>query len=107
MAETENGTAAETDPKFEVVNLGSLTPDPRVRRACEAAYRRGVSQALSVACDVIRRGGTGEDLAELTDLSMAWRYDRSAHGAYLGELLAWWRRGKKKHRAVRTDQGGR
>jgi len=56
------------------------------RTESEMSYRRGVSQALSRACDVVRGGGTGDDLALLTDLSMEMRYEHKPYPAYLDQL---------------------
>jgi len=63
--------------------------------AGESGYRRGVSQALSLAGDLVRGGATADDLGQLTDLSMDWRYDREAHLAYLDELVQAWRQGAR------------
>ena len=52
----------------------------------EACYRRGVSQALSIACDMVRAGATADDLDIMTGISMEMRYDGKQHLAYLDEL---------------------
>jgi hypothetical protein len=65
------------------------------RHYIEQAYRRGVAQALSWAGDCVRDGGTADDLDQLTDLAMDWRYDRKPHPVFLDELFAAWRRGER------------
>ena len=61
----------------------------------EGAYRRGVSQALSLAGGLVRAGATADDLDRLTDLSMDFRYDHKPHPAYLDDLQTAWRRGEQ------------
>ena len=52
----------------------------------ELSYRRGVSQALSVAFDMVDAGATSDDLALITNLSLEMRIDGKPHLAYLDEL---------------------
>jgi len=66
-----------------------------ISQAGESGYRRGASQALSLAGDLVRGGATADDLDQLTDLSMDWRYDREPHLAYLDELVQAWRAGAR------------
>ncbi|MHC4538302.1 MAG: hypothetical protein ACYTEK_06530 [Planctomycetota bacterium] len=96
--------ADEQDQKQQVkmnpilTRLSDVKPDPRKVMQFESAYRRGVSQALSRACDMIRAGATGDDLALMTDLSMEMRYDGEQHPTYLDEL-------SKRFRAKRKAGG--
>ncbi len=83
------------EQKSHPLSMADIEPDPRVLGASESGYRRGVAQALSLAGDLVRNGGTADDLDQLTDLSMDWRHDRKPHLAYLDELMSAWRRGER------------
>jgi|GEM_PF-3657669 hypothetical protein len=68
---------------------GALLDHERHRQATlrEQAYRKGVSQSLSVAAEIVRAGGTAKDLDRLADRATAWRYDRRPHPLFLDELV--------------------
>lgn len=59
----------------------------------EAAYRRGVAQALSLAGDLVRSGATADDLDILTDLAMDWRSHARPDVHNLEDLVGLWRQG--------------
>jgi len=93
QAEQHEGTVTET-VVGSVSDLFSPESLDEMERE-EGSYRRGVSQALSLAGDLVRGGATADDLDELTDLSMDWRSDQEAHLGYLDELVRAWRRGER------------
>ena len=88
---------AENDPAKAQSIIEQMMDPKRLEEAHyeEQAYRRGVSQALSLTGDLVRGGATADDLDQLTDLSMDWRYDRESHLAYLDELVQAWRQGER------------
>lgn len=86
---------SESKAKAKSYCLVDVDIDPARRRAAEKGYRRGVAQALGRACDIVRAGGTGEDLAELCDLAMDWRYDRQPRPLFLDQLEQAWRGGER------------
>lgn len=66
----------------------------RSNQGSEAGYRRGVSQALWLAADLVQDGCSQDDLNWLCDESLLMRCDRTSHPAYLDEL----RKRYHKHR---------
>ena len=72
-------------------------PKPGQRNPSESGYRRGVSQGLSKAGDMVRAGATADDLDLMTDLSMEMRHDGEQHPAYLDELARRFRKATIKH----------
>lgn len=64
-------------------------PDSReltALRAQEAAYARGVEQALALAYRIVVDGGTAEDIGLLADEAGDMRDRRDYHPAFLDEL---------------------
>lgn len=64
--------------------LGSIPHDPRAHRACEAAYRRGFSQALACAHSA---NFDHDDLADACDIAMQFRYDDQPHAVFSADVL--------------------
>lgn len=97
------------EQKSRPLSVADVEPAPRVLAASESGYRWGVAQALSLAGDLIRNGGTADDLDQLTDLSMDWRHDRKSHPAYLDQLVTAWRHrtGPEHLSMVRRQRTGR
>jgi len=54
----------------------------------ESAYRRGVSQALNLAVDLVREGCSCDDLNWLCNESLKMRCERKPYPAYLDELMS-------------------
>lgn len=62
----------------------------------ESSYRRGVSQALKLAADLVQKGCSCNDLNWLCNESLQMRYERKAYPAYLDELMSRYHNRKRK-----------
>lgn len=70
--------------------LADLLAEPeqmRPRSLRERSYRRGVSQAMTLAAAIVRSGGTVTNLDELAARATAWRYDGQPHPVFLDALV--------------------
>lgn len=61
----------------------------------ESSYRRGVSQALSLAADLVQEGCSYDDLNWLCNESLKMRYDRKPYPAYIDELMSRYHKRRK------------
>ena len=78
-----NGEIDEMDHQSivsEILNGGTLC-------SSESAYRRGVSQVLSLVADLVQEGCSCEDLNWLCNESLKMRCERKPYLAYLDELM--------------------
>ncbi len=62
----------------------------------ESSYRRGFSQALNLAADLVQVGCSCEDLNWLVNESLRMRYERKPYPAYLDELMSRYHKRQKK-----------
>ena len=74
--------------------LGSRNPrkvknmDINKLSSSESSYRRGFTQALNMAADLVQAGCSQHDLNWLVNESLRMRNDRKPHPAFLDELLS-------------------
>ena len=61
----------------------------------ESSYRRGVSQALTLAADLVQEGCSCEDLNWLVNESLQMRCERKPYPAYLDELMSRYHKRRK------------
>ena len=89
------GKEAESEPIVVCVADVEPVSEPFCGEA-DSGYRRGVSQALSMAADIVKAGYGYAALCSLCDESMVMRYDRKPYPAYLDELRSrFWKHRKK------------
>jgi hypothetical protein len=84
----------DNTPTCERVNLAEMAKCLRCGLG-ESSYRRGVSQALSMAGDLVRGGASADDLDVLTDLAMDWRNHARPDVHVPEDLVPLWRRGAR------------
>jgi hypothetical protein len=85
-------TAQQTDMKIlPLIRLSDVKADPKVSRASEAGYRRGVSHGLEVAWTLMQRCDSYQrfkvELAEACDVSMEFRSDHKEHPTLTRDIL--------------------